>query len=76
MMTSALEDELDRLHHVFFHAYGFQVQHLLIPGDEPDKVFGKTLSSFVDQYQSQGTLLIVYYGGHGGWMSRLAQWQW
>ena len=65
------------MHAVFHDACGFQVQHLLIPSDEPDEVFGKFFSSFADQYQSTETPLVVYYGGHGGLNeSRLAQWQW
>ena len=72
-----VKNELERLHEVFSRVYGFQVQHFLIPSDEPDEDFGKALSSFVDRYQSQETLSIVYYGGHeklNG--SRLAQWHW
>lgn len=69
--------EIDKLAVVFGEAYGFQVERFLIPNEEPDEALAESLKGFVRRYQNPRSLLIVYYGGHGGLNdARLALWFW
>lgn len=69
--------ESEQLDGVFSNVYGFVVQHFLIPSNEPDDAFAEALQQFVQSYQDSSSLLVVYYGGHGGLNhARQAQWYW
>ena len=69
--------EVDHLAEIFSNAYGFLVERFFIPNDDPDDSLAESLNSFVRNYQSPRSLLIVYYAGHGELNdSRLLQWAW
>jgi hypothetical protein len=57
--------ELDDLAKVFELDYGFETEKWLIPSADPLFSFTKMALETVENYGSQGNLLIVYYGGHG-----------
>lgn len=76
------EDELEvewELHDLArtFGSYGFHTDTWLIPTQSPlRKVMGKMLE-FVDDFESEDTLLIVYYGGHAKINeARQSTWSW
>jgi hypothetical protein len=54
------------LQEVFKKCYGFTVvPHILDSSKNPQKDLNFYLSSFVHEYDAEGTLLILYYAGHG-----------
>lgn len=71
-----VEWELNDLAKVF-RAYKFNTETWLIPTESPYmKMMGKALQ-FVGDYQSEDTLLIVYYGGHAKINeARQSTWSW
>lgn len=68
--------ELDDLSEVF-QRYGFESEIFLIPTKSPlRRVMGKCLE-FVDEYEDENTLFIVYYGGHAKINeARQSTWSW
>jgi hypothetical protein len=71
-----VEWELDDLAEVFRN-YGFHTDTYLIPTKSPlRKVMGKVLE-FVDDFESEDTLFIIYYGGHAKINeARQSTWSW
>ncbi|TVY59583.1 hypothetical protein LSUE1_G009303, partial [Lachnellula suecica] len=55
--------ELEALSDVF-QDYGFDTETWLIPTASPDRKILRKALDFIDDYESEDTLLIVYYGGH------------
>jgi hypothetical protein len=59
---------------VFRDDYGFEVfQHVLDSKDNPRRRLNKYLSNFIDEYDKDETLLILYYAGHGWDAPNLSQ---
>jgi hypothetical protein len=58
--------EVNDLESVFKEDFHYTVVKELLAGDKPPTVqFSKFLSDFVLNYDSESTLLIIYYAGHG-----------
>jgi hypothetical protein len=75
--TTGVQWELDDLAKVFELDYGFETEKWLIPSADPLFSFTKMALETVENYGSQGNLLIVYYGGHGFINSeRQSIWAW
>jgi hypothetical protein len=71
-----VEWELTNLARVF-RSYGFDTDIWLIPTKSAlRKVMGKVLQ-FIDDFESEDNLLIVYYGGHAKINeARQSTWSW
>jgi len=50
---------------VFEKDYGFVVERELILRENPQRQIRKRLLAFLGDHDEEGTLLIVYYAGHG-----------
>ena len=58
-------DQLKKLGKEFESAYGYKVEEWALGSANPYKDMTERLLKFLD-YENEGTLLILYYGGHGG----------
>ena len=71
-----VEPELGGLANVF-QDYGFETETWLIPTDSPDRKIMRKALDFIDDHESEDTLLIVYYGGHATInQAQQATWSW
>ena len=71
-----VRSERERLQTVFA-AYGFKTETWLIPSDKSYRRLTVKLSEFVDKYEDEKGLMIVYYGGHATINShRQSTWSW
>jgi len=57
--------EVDALATVFHRDFGFDVSQLTIPIDDPIRRLNHAVLDWVDAYDCDGSLLILYYAGHG-----------
>lgn len=70
-------EPVSKLEAVFRKHYNFKTETLPITLDEePDKLVGDKLSSFIDSYDSKENLLIIFYGGHGKVIGDGLIWKW
>ena len=61
-----VEDEIQRLKHLFTDTWQFGVSTLRIPSERPQATLQTDLSRLVFGYGvSASSLIIIYYGGHG-----------
>lgn len=60
-----MKDELDTLHDVFETLYGFNTEIWLIPSTASQIQLTSMTCSFLQKFDKEGNLFIVYYGGHG-----------
>jgi hypothetical protein len=60
-----VKDELDRLHDVFDKLYGFNTEIWLIPSSASQIQLTSMTCTFLQKFDAEGNLFIVYYGGHG-----------
>jgi hypothetical protein len=69
--------ELEELQDVFTKTYGFSTEAYLIPTENSHRKLMRKAVSFVEEHESDETLLIVYYGGHGVInKARQSTWSW
>jgi hypothetical protein len=60
-----------------FKKYGFNTELWLIPSNMSHLELTIKVGSFVKEYQSPDTLLVVYYGGHASInKARQSSWSW
>ena len=57
--------QVDRLHGILKERFHYETQDFQIPSINSDTSLLRTVSSFIDTYNSPDNLMIVYYGGHG-----------
>jgi hypothetical protein len=70
-----VKSEVDRLFHVFEKLYGFNTQIWLIPPRASQIQLTSMTCSFLQEFDAEDNLFIVYYGGHGTInQSRQNQW--
>ncbi|TVY22540.1 hypothetical protein LHYA1_G008860 [Lachnellula hyalina] len=70
-----VKSELERLYHVFDKLYGFNTQIWLIPPRASQIQLTSMTCSFLQEFDDEDNLFIVYYGGHGTInQSRQSQW--
>jgi hypothetical protein len=60
-----VKDELDTLHDVFETLYGFNTEVWLIPSVASQIQLTSMTCNFLQKFDAEGNLFIVYYGGHG-----------
>jgi hypothetical protein len=75
---SGFKQELDRLSDVFKDQYSFDVVTWLIPANDKSHhtLMAKALD-FVDEFDSEDNLFILYYAGHGSInQDRQSTWSW
>lgn len=70
-----VKEELDRLHDVFETLYGFATEIWLIPSTASQIQLTSMTCNFLQKYDADDNLFIVYYGGHGT-INRSRQNQW
>lgn len=70
-----VKSELDRLYHVFDKLYGFNTQIWLIPPRASQIQLTSMTCSFLQEFDDEDNLFIVYYGGHGT-INQARQSQW
>lgn len=58
--------EILELQEVFDRRYNFQTEEWKIPGNRAHNSLAIRLVKFLEEYESEENLLILYYGGHGG----------
>jgi len=60
-----------------FNAYGFNTETWLIPTEKSHRQLMRKAGDFVEQHEGDGSLMIVYYGGHGFINNaRQSTWSW
>lgn len=70
-----VKEELDRLHDVFSLIYGFNTNIWLIPSTASQIQLTSMTCNFLQKFDAEDNLFIVYYGGHGKINSaRQTQW--
>jgi hypothetical protein len=58
--------ELDKLQDVFRNSYGFNTERWMIPGNDDSHLnLTKKATDFLDDFDCEGNLFILYYAGHG-----------
>ena len=57
--------EVNAIDTVFHRNYGFDVRQLTIPIDNSVRQLNRVILDWVDDYDGDKVLLIVYYAGHG-----------
>jgi hypothetical protein len=59
--------QLDRLEKVFRDVYNYTVERALIPKHIDDAAFEtiRLVANFIAQHNSSGSLVLIYYAGHG-----------
>lgn len=71
-----VKSELDRLFHVFEELYGFNTQIWLIPERASQIQLTSMTCFFLQEFDAEDNLFIVYYGGHGTInQARQSQWR-
>lgn len=60
-----VEHEINHLHHVLDEWYGFTTEIWLIPSTASQIQLTRKTCDFLQKYDTEGNLFIVYYGGHG-----------
>ncbi len=71
-----VEWELEDLQKAF-SKYGFDTERWLIPSQRSHLKLNNKVSNLVEKYNDQGSLVIVYYAGHGYTNdARRATWAW
>ncbi|CZR51720.1 uncharacterized protein PAC_01597 [Phialocephala subalpina] len=60
-----VEDEMNRLYDVFDKLYGFNTEIWLIPSTASQIQLTSMTCNFLQKFDEDGNLFIVYYGGHG-----------
>lgn len=60
-----VEHEVRRLQSVLTDVYAFDTEHWSIPSSRSQVAISRKLLQFLQDYDAEDTLLIVYYGGHG-----------
>ena len=69
--------ELLDLKKVFEDLYHYKCEEWRIPSKKPHRELDDKLGQFIKEFDAQETLLIVYYGGHGGMNEdRTSIWTW
>ncbi|KAH7409534.1 hypothetical protein BKA64DRAFT_570438, partial [Cadophora sp. MPI-SDFR-AT-0126] len=63
--TLNIKPELDALHDTFSQLYGFNTEIWLIPSSAPQIQLTSMTCTFLQKFDEEGNLFIVYYGGHG-----------
>ena len=59
--------EIEKLGEVLRTKNNFLTEEYLIPSNgQPQRSLTKKLLGFMDDHEAQDSLLILYYGGHGG----------
>ena len=59
-----VETEVQRLSDVFQRAYDFDVQNWRIPTVQPTIKLNRKISTWIEDYQNETNLFILYYAGH------------
>ena len=59
-----VKSELDRLHDVFEKMYGFNTEIWLIPRTASQFQLTKKTCAFIEEFDNDNNLFIVYHGGH------------
>ena len=57
--------EIAELKDTFDKIYHYEVEHWKIPSNRSHNSLNRRLTNFIDDYEGEDTLLILYYGGHG-----------
>lgn len=60
-----VEHEINHLYDVFNKWYGFNTEIWLIPSVAPQIKLTRETCDFLQKFDAEGNLFIVYYGGHG-----------
>ncbi|KAL2069283.1 hypothetical protein VTL71DRAFT_15621 [Oculimacula yallundae] len=60
-----IKPELDHLHDTFSQLYGFNTEIWLIPSTASQIQLTSMTCTFLQKFDDEGNLFIVYYGGHG-----------
>ena len=70
-------EEISELDGAFTSVYGYATEQWKIPSTRSHNSLAKQLTGFLERYESEENLLIVYYGGHG-YMNdnRQCVWSW
>ncbi|PVH89064.1 hypothetical protein DL98DRAFT_648355 [Cadophora sp. DSE1049] len=63
--TLDIKPELDALHDTFSQLYGFNTEIWLIPSSASQIQLTSMTCTFLQKFDEEGNLFIVYYGGHG-----------
>ncbi|KAH7330254.1 hypothetical protein BKA65DRAFT_508996 [Rhexocercosporidium sp. MPI-PUGE-AT-0058] len=81
LMNKTIEAEVRTVHDLLEHKLNFSVDRFAIPivdernrsVNSQNKLLAK-ITNFVDKYEDEGTLLIIYYNGHGSYWDNSCYW--
>ena len=69
--------EIAELQDTFDNIYHYEVENWKIPSNRSHNSLNRRLTNFIDDYEGEDILLIVYYGGHGNMNDdRQCIWSW
>jgi hypothetical protein len=68
--------QLNDLKAVFEHPYNFGTTHIDLPSVKPDRFLADEVSALLGHHDSDGYLLIIYYGGHADVKNGLMRLKW
>jgi hypothetical protein len=60
-----VENEVNELHYVFDKLYGFNTEIWLIPSSASQIQLTRKTCDFLQKFDAEGNLFVVFYGGHG-----------
>lgn len=60
-----IQDEVEAVDQTFSRRFRYEVQRFAIPLSKPQRRLQEAVIQFIREYESEESLLIVYYGGHG-----------
>ena len=58
-------EEVQKLHDVLSQGFGFDVEAWRIPSSKPVRKVNQKINDWVDDYDGENNLFILYYAGHG-----------
>lgn len=58
-------DEAKKINQLFKESFGYQTSLFAIPSKRAEEALKCEIKEFLERHDESGSLLIVYYGGHG-----------
>lgn len=70
----AFENDLSQVTLLFQESFNYDVYPYKIPSNRSQSKLNCHIANFIEEYGRDGNLIIVYYGGHGGYHKSKCEW--